>query len=136
MDASVRPRRLLTVPGLDLLLRTLAHDGYQVIGPSVRDGAIVHAEIRGVADLPAGWTEVQEAGTYRLIRRADAALFGYALGPQSWKPRFFVPRLRLFRARREHGTMTIEPEPVAPPRVALVGARSCDLHAIGIQDRT
>ncbi|MEZ5286733.1 MAG: 4Fe-4S dicluster domain-containing protein [Vicinamibacterales bacterium] len=95
----------------------------------------MHAEVRGVADLPAGWTEVQDAGRYRLERRADHALFGYAVGPHSWKPQFFVPRQRVFTARRRGGTLTLQPEVVGPPRLALIGARSCDLHAIGIQDR-
>ena len=93
-------RALLTVEGLGELLRLLQSDGYQLIGPTVRDGAIVHAEISGIADLPAGWTEEQEAGTYRLKRRDDDALFGYAVGPQSWKQLFFVPRLQLVKMRR------------------------------------
>ena len=42
-------------------------------------------EIDGVADLPAGWTERQSAGEYRLHRRADDALFGFASTPDSWK---------------------------------------------------
>ena len=67
------------------LLAALRAEGHRLIGPTVRDGAIVHAEIRGVEDLPAGWASEQEAGTYRLRRRDDGALFGYAAGSQSWK---------------------------------------------------
>jgi len=130
------PSRLLSVEGLASLLGALRGDGYQLVGPTVRDGAIVHAEIRGVEDLPAGWTETQEAGTYRLKQRSDRALFGYALGPQSWKQHFFVPRLRLFQARRKDGSFIVDAEAPRPPRLALIGARSCDLHAIEVQDRT
>jgi ferredoxin len=129
-------RAVLSVEGLGSLLRALGQDGYQVVGPTVRDGAIVHAEISGVEDLPRGWTESQEAGTYRLKRRDDGALFGYALGPQSWKQMFFVPRLCLFRARRSDGTFVVETEAPKAPRLAIIGARSCDLHAIEVQDRT
>ena len=137
MAAADPPRERVTigVSTLDVLLQRLRDVGYQLIGPTVRDGAIVLAEIQGVSDLPAGWTEVQEAGTYRLARRADSALFGYSLGPQSWKPYFFVPRLRLWRAQRDGSSFRIEDERRAPPRLALLGARSCDLHALAIQDR-
>ena len=41
----------------------------------------------------------QDGGTYRLERRADDALFGYAVGPHSWKKFLHPPRCRLWRAR-------------------------------------
>ena len=41
------------------------------------------AELQGSDDLPAGWTDEQDGGTYRLRRRDDDALFGYAVGPHS-----------------------------------------------------
>lgn len=126
----------LTVAGLGELLGVLRADGYRLLGPTLRDGAIVHADISGVEDLPAGWTEAQQAGSYRLQRRADEALFGYSVGPQSWKQLFFVPRLPLFQLRRKDGSFVVEAEAAPPPRLALIGARSCDLHAIGVQDRT
>ena len=139
MPATATPaaeRHLLTVEGLGRLLRTLREDGYTLVGPTVQDGAIVHAEIAGIEDLPAGWTAVQEAGSYRLQRRDDGALFGYAVGQHSWKQRLFVPRLCLLEVRKESGSFTVETEQAPPPRLALIGARSCDLHAIGVQDRT
>jgi ferredoxin len=129
-------RAVLPRERLGVLLQTLRDLGYTLVGPTVREGAIVYAEIAGAQDLPAGWTEVQEAGTYRLARREDDALFGYAVGPHSWKQFFFPPRLRLWQARREGAGFAIEPEASAPPRLALIGARGCDLHAIAVQDRT
>ena len=41
----------------------------------------MYDEIHSVSDLPAGWTDEQEGGTYRLKRRDDTALFGYNVGP-------------------------------------------------------
>jgi ferredoxin len=127
---------VLSRQGLRALLEALRALGYTLVGPTIRQGAIVYAEIDGVDDLPAGWTEAQEAGTYRLQRRDDEALFGYAVGPQSWKQFFFLPRLRLWRARREGTSFTVAPDAGPPPRLALIGARACDLHAIAVQDRT
>lgn len=91
---------VLLVGALGELLQLLRTKGYQLVGPTVRNGAIVHAEILGIEDLPAGWTEVREGGTYRLNRTADGALLGYSVGPRSWKQLSFVPRLRLWKAPR------------------------------------
>jgi sulfhydrogenase subunit beta (sulfur reductase) len=126
----------LSLEGFAELLRLLRAAGYRLIGPRLRDGAIVHDEIAGIEDLPAGWTERQEAGTYRLERRSDGALFGYSVGPQSWKQLFFLPRLRLWKAQRDGEGFAVEEDQEPPPRLALIGARSCDIHAIEVQDRT
>ena len=123
--------------GLDALVAALRSDGYRVLGPTIRDGAVVHDDIASVDDLPAGWTEEQDGGTYRLMRRPDGALFGFATGPHSWKQFLHPPRVLEWRARRtdDDGAFTVE-SPVEDQRpLAFVGARSCDLRAIAVQDR-
>ncbi|MDE3165172.1 MAG: sulfite reductase subunit A, partial [Acidobacteriota bacterium] len=82
------------------LIQALAGRGYQVIGPTVRDGAVVYEEIADGRDLPRGWGDRQEPGRYRLEQRADAAWFGYSLGPQSWKRHLYPSQSRLFAAAR------------------------------------
>ncbi len=120
---------------LDALIAALRDRGYTVLGPTVSSEAIVHAELESSADLPAGWTDEQDGGTYRLVPRDDAAMFAYNAGPQSWKQVLFPPTLRLWKARRT-GDGGVEVEaPAPPPRDAFIGVRSCDLHAIAIQDR-
>jgi len=122
--------------GLDELFAALREAGYTLIGPTVRDGAIVYDELVSKGDLPVGMTDEQEAGHYRLRRRDDDAYFGYVVGPHSWKRFLFPPRLRLWSSRRElDGGFTIEPEPVPDRPLALVGVRACELAAMGIQDR-
>jgi sulfhydrogenase subunit beta (sulfur reductase) len=125
----------LGVEGVARLLTTLRADGYTVVGPTVRDGAIVYDELRSIADLPVGWTDVQEAGTYRLQRRDDAALFGYTVGPHAWKQFLSPARVRLFSARRDGDGFSVQPEEREHPRFAFLGVRACDLAAIAIQDR-
>ncbi|MDX2044842.1 MAG: 4Fe-4S dicluster domain-containing protein [Acidobacteriota bacterium] len=117
------------------LIDALIRKGYRVIGPVVRDDAIVYDELTALEDLPQGWTDEQDGGVYRLKRRTDNALFGYAVGPHSWKKFLHPPHLRLWQARRNaDGTeFTAETEP--PPRFAFIGVRSCELHAIAIQDK-
>ena len=120
--------------GFDGLLSALQGAGYEVIGPRARNGSIIYDEVQETSDLPIGLTEVQEAGTYRLEQRGDEALFGFASSPESWKKYLFPPRETLWKATREDGSLTIQ-EPDSPPRkLAFIGVRSCDLHAIAIQD--
>ena len=127
-------RSVIDPVGLDALIGQLSGDGYRVVGPTVRDGAVVYDEIASVADLPAGWTDEQDGGTYRLQRRPDEALFGYAVGPHSWKRYLFPPRTMLWRASRSDEGITFEPGDEAPPRYAFLGVRGCELAAIRIQD--
>jgi formate hydrogenlyase subunit 6/NADH:ubiquinone oxidoreductase subunit I len=120
---------------LDALLGALRERGHTLLGPAVRDGAIVITEIGGAADLPVGWTDEQEGGRYRLERRNDAAFFGYAVGPHSWKRYLHPPALVRWRARRDDGGFVAEPDTAPPPRYAFVGVRPCELAAILVQDR-
>ncbi|MFY9717126.1 MAG: 4Fe-4S dicluster domain-containing protein [Thermoplasmata archaeon] len=117
------------------LLASIQRAGYRIVGPTVRDGAIVYGEIAGETDLPIGWTDRQSAGSYRLERRADAALFGYAVGPHSWKKYLFPAHERLFSARKTPGSFVVTPEPTVGPPTAFLGMRACELAAIAIQDR-
>jgi ferredoxin len=120
---------------LPRLFEALRGQGFRLLGPTVREGAIVYDDVAGVEDLPIGWTDHQEAGRYRLERRGDAAVFGYAVGPQSWKRFLHPPSLRLWQATREDGQLQITPEPQDVPKTAFIGVRACELHAIAIQDR-
>lgn len=117
------------------LLDALGRRGYRVVGPTLRDGAIVYDALASVDDLPVGWTDTQDGGTYRLSRRADQALFGYAVGPQSWKQFLHPPRLRLWQAQRQEQTFEILPDTADVPRYAFLGVRACELQAIGVQDK-
>jgi ferredoxin len=121
--------------GLDALLAALRARGYRVIGPVVRDGAIIYDDVSSIADLPEGWTDEQDGGTYRLDRRGDEALFGYAVGPHSWKQFLLPPRQRLWSATKTGDGFGIEPEDGSLPRLAFLGVRGCELRAIEVQDR-
>lgn len=117
------------------LLDALANRGYRLLGPTVRDGAVVYTDIRDASDLPEGWTDRQDGGSYRLERRDDAALFGFTVGPHSWKKFLFPQRSRLWRADRRPQGFTLQPEPLDEAPYAFVGVRSCELHAMAIQDQ-
>ncbi len=126
---------VITIEGLGAMLDILKDKGYRVVGPTVRDQAIVYDEIASLADLPAGWTDEQDGGRYRIVRRNDDALFGYAVGPHSWKKFLHPPVQRMWHAERTAEGIHVTPEPVAKERFAFFGVRACELHAIAIQDR-
>jgi len=120
----------------DELLAAIARRGYSIVGPTVRDEAIVYDEISCAADLPIGWTDEQDGGQYRLRRRDDEAVFGYAVGPHSWKQYQLPAEVRLWRAAVDErgGLVNVEESPREEPKYAFLGARSCEIHAIGILD--
>jgi sulfhydrogenase subunit beta (sulfur reductase) len=128
--------RLAVAPeGLQAIVAALANRGYRVVGPTLRDGAIVYDTLRDIDELPRGWTDRQDGGSYRLERRGDAALFGYAVGPHSWKQFLHPPVERLWQARREPDGFVVVTGDDPGEQFALFGARACELHAIAIQDR-
>ncbi|WP_417531170.1 4Fe-4S dicluster domain-containing protein [Marinobacter lipolyticus] len=126
---------VITRQGLQCLLDALAQRGYTVVGPTVRDQAIVYEELARTEELPAGWTDEQDGGHYRLKRRSDDALFGYAVGPHSWKRFLHPPKVSLWQATRNGDELRFVPARDEPPRYAFIGVRACELAAIGIQDR-
>jgi len=128
------------VKQLDSLFDALRGRGYKLVGPTVRDGAIILDEISSIDDLPAGFTDIQGdssglGGTYRLKLRDDEALFGYNTSPHSWKKYLHPPVLRLWSASREGGSLQVTDPNPEPEKLAFIGVRSCDLHAIFIQDK-
>ncbi len=126
---------ILTAEGLQGLLDSLKSRGYRLIGPTLRDRAIVYDDIASLADLPKGWTDDQAPGHYRLERREDEALFGYAVGPHSWKRFLHPPILPMWRAKRDGAAIQVTPEPENNDTFAFIGVRACELNAIAIQDR-
>ena len=132
----VRTVRYLDAEGFAALLALVQEQGYALIGPTVRDGAIVMDPIEGAQDLPRGVREVQGPGHYRLEQTGDDRLFAWAHGPDAAKRYLFPARETIQTAHRDaDGAITVAPAPLPDVRYAFVGLRSCDLHAIEVQDR-
>src|SRR5690349_19583350 len=124
---------VIEAAGLAALFDALHARGYTVVGPTVRDGAIVVSELASASSLPYGWGVDTEAGRYRLRARDDTAAFGHSAGPQSWKSVLHPARARIWSADRATGAVVTEP--AERHRYALFGVRPCDLSAIRILDR-
>jgi ferredoxin len=117
------------------LLDRLKQWGYRVIGPTVSQAAVIYDEIQSLAELPVGYTDDQEAGQYRIKKTDSGAYFDYVVGPHSLKRYLFPPRATvLLGMRTESGWKLLAPE-VPDEKLAFLGLRSCDLHALAIQDK-
>jgi sulfhydrogenase subunit beta (sulfur reductase) len=126
---------VLEPDALEALVSALHERGYRVLGPMLRDGAIVYDDLERADQLPVGWTDAQAPGRYRVERRDDEARFGYAVGPHSWKQFLLPARVRIWRSRRAGAGFEIEADETDRPPLALIGVRGCELSAIAIQDR-
>ena len=126
---------MLELEGFEQLLLALRASGYELIGPTVREGAIVLDTIDGLVDLPRGMGDEQRPGHYRLEARGDEQLFGFAVPVQPWKKHFLPARVDLVQIRRRGASL--EARDATPPAapIAVIGARPCEVAAMQVQDR-
>lgn len=130
LDAYILPK-----DGLCELLKVLTRSGYQIVGPQMADGAIIYSPMMETSRLPHGWLDEQDGGRYRLRHDPNAGYFDYAVGPHSLKPYVFPAVETLVQLERSGAEWSVQyPEQDALP-LAVFGVRSCDLHALAIQDR-
>jgi ferredoxin len=125
----------LEKPRLQDLIDLLKQAGYRTVGPRVADSAIVYDELDSVSQLPLGILDEQDGGRYRLHHDPAAGYFDHVVGPHSLKNYVFPPRETLQELVREDGSWQTKPLPDPGPPVAVIGVRSCDLHALQVQDR-
>ncbi len=133
---SLSTARFMPRDGLALLFAELRRLEYTIVGPTIRQGAIIYDQLQSVDDLPRGWTDRQEAGHYRLEPRGDERYFGYVVGPHSWKQFLFPSVTTVSTATATADGWQIQArDGHDAPRYAFVGVRACELAAIAIQDR-
>ncbi|MEI6669105.1 MAG: 4Fe-4S dicluster domain-containing protein [Acidobacteriota bacterium] len=130
-----RERVSVDPPALQHIIDTLREDGYRVIGPVLGNGAIVYDDVQSTDQLPAGHTDRQMPGSYRLLPDASGAWFGYAASPSSWKRFCYPPVTTLWRATRQGSGFELVAETEDAPPLALLGVRACDIVALQIHDR-
>ena len=133
----LKPGEQVVIPKLALgvILDVLRDDGYRLVGPTIREGAITYDEIERMDELPIGWRDEQSPATYRLSDHKDETYFGYVVGPDSPKKYLYPSRLPLFKIRDNGHGPEVQSLNETPPRFALIGIRSCDIAAMDVQDR-
>ena len=121
---------------IDTLLPVLSRRGFITVGPTVRNDTIVYDEIGSTSDFPVGRIDEQDCAKYRLIESRDESLFGFASSPHSWKRFLFPPRLKFLTVTKKGKALAVNSElDEKIPKYAFIGVRSCDLHAIALQDK-
>lgn len=129
-------RLIVEWKNLQKLFDAIIDQKYTLVGPSLKNEAIVYDTIHSVDELPQGITDEHAGGHYRIKKTSSPEAFGYTVSAQSWKRFLFPPDVRLWKATRKNGKFEIEPESQAPPpRYAFFGVRPCELQAIHIQDK-
>jgi formate hydrogenlyase subunit 6/NADH:ubiquinone oxidoreductase subunit I len=126
---------LLAARDFPALVSSLQQQGYTLIGPQIVDGDFTYSPLTALTDLPVGWTDRQEAGTFRLEKRADEALFGCGLGQHAWKRFLFPPDQVLWEAERVKGGWRFVERTQEAGKPAFIGVRACDLQALETLDR-
>lgn len=126
---------IVNLEAIESLLTLLKEQKFKTIGPIVRDDAIIYDDLDKISDLPIGITDIHEAGSYRLKERGDKALFGYNVGPFSFKKYLFPPRLTILKSKRVKGKISIIKENESVEKLAFFGIKPCELQAILIQDK-
>ncbi|MBI2570150.1 MAG: 4Fe-4S dicluster domain-containing protein [Candidatus Schekmanbacteria bacterium] len=127
--------RVIERSDLSALLVALREAGYEVIAPVPGDGSIDYDVVTGDGERPAGFSDEQGPGAYRLKMCDHELLFDFAAGASSWKKFLFPPSLTLFSAQRRQRSFEVLPGTADPPPRAFLGVRACDLAAIDIQDK-
>ncbi len=121
---------------LQNLLHALHDAGYSCVGPQVRDGAIVYDVLNNADQLPWGIREQQSPGGYQLEKITEHKAFAFANGPQALKPLLFKPQETVWKVERNReGKLFFQPQQAEEQPIAMIGARSCDLAAMNIQDK-
>jgi ferredoxin len=133
----LKPGEQVVIPKLALgaILDVLRDDGYKLIGPTIREGAITYDEIERLDDLPIGWRDEQSPATYRLTEHKDETYFCFVVGPDSPKKYLYPSKLPLFKTRDTGRGPEVQSLNETPPRFAFIGIRSCDIAAMDVQDQ-
>ena len=134
-DVTVGSSFSIDAAQLQSLIGALRGIGYRTVGPRVADGSIIYADLESVDQLPRGYIDRQDGGLYRLEKSESAGYFDHVVGPHSLKNFMFPPHETLLESIRKNGTWQMTPTEVDATPLAVIGVRSCDLHALAIQDK-
>ncbi|MFW7379538.1 MAG: 4Fe-4S dicluster domain-containing protein [Oligoflexus sp.] len=128
----------ISADALQILLQKLREHGYQVVGPTIRDEAIIYDELESISDLPQGWQDEQAPGKYQIKNTNTKHYFAYASSPHSWKKYLQAPRIKLWQGQLKSDETSMQVQFQSKEdrskKYAFFGVRSCDIQAVRILD--
>ncbi len=145
MGVGLRPSVVIGERGFAALVSAVVAR-YRTIGPVVRDGSIVLAEIHSPAELVSGVTLEQSPGSCRVVPMPedDRRRFAWAVGPHSAKNQQHPGERVVFTADLGADGFEVRASDEASPTgtasstgrpQAIIGLRPCDVAAVGVLDR-
>jgi len=120
---------------LQALFDVLHHQNYKIIGPVVRDGAIVFEHITSSDQLASGVIDEQQPGRYKLSDSGNKRNFEWNCGPQALKPLLFKPQQTLWTCHSEYHKLSFQSHTPEAEPLAVIGIRACDLAALALHDK-
>ena len=131
-----KQQRFLPRTDFQKFLNVLQKEGYECVGPQVKNNAVIYALLENVEQLPQGVTDEQGPGHYRLHSTGDNRFFNWVNGPQTIKPFLFAPRQILWSVKRNgEGSLFFEEHKVESKKRAILGVRACDIAALELHDK-
>jgi sulfhydrogenase subunit beta (sulfur reductase) len=118
---------------LKVLFELLA-EGYRTVGPKAVNGTVVLSDI-SFGDIPAGCTDSQDAGSYRLEEGKTNEVFSFSPGPDSFKKFLHPSSSTVFSFKKRAKALAVETRPGEERPIAFVGVRACDLAALDLLDK-
>jgi formate hydrogenlyase subunit 6/NADH:ubiquinone oxidoreductase subunit I len=106
-----------------------------VIAPVVRDAVIAYDDVRDATRMPTGLTVDQSPGSWRVASDDSGHRFGWTPGADSWKRFVLPPHEQILNVRRRDGSFAVDTRATPEPPLAFIGARACELRALGVLDR-
>lgn len=121
-------------PDLNIVFTHLKEEGYQTIGPKIKNETLVYESIETIDDLPQGYTTEQAPGQFRLKVGGHSRYFDIIPGAHSWKQYLFPPKVELFKLHKNGKAWRPIEQKTETSKYAFLGVRACELAAIQIQD--
>ncbi len=107
---------------------------YRIIGPKIVSGAVLMSEI-SADDIPAGYRDSQQPGSYRVEKWSQNEIFSFSPGPDSLK-KFLHPAVtEAFFFRKTPKGLTAEVPATKDKPMAFIGIRACDVAAMSLLDK-
>lgn len=129
--------QFIRVDAFERFIAQLCLAGDQLVGPQVRDGAIVYDTLTDLSQLAKHVSDQQSPGIYNLERDSNSGYLGWSNGPQGIKPWLFKPVELLWRSEQDaEGVVSFfPPEYSDTGDLIFLGAKACDLAALALQDQ-
>ena len=128
-------KQCLSRDNFQSLFDVLHRQNYKVIGPVVRDGAIVFERVTASSQLACGVKDEQIPGHYELTDSGTKRYFDWNTGPQALKPLLFKPQQTLWTCHADDNQLSFKPHTPEAESIAVIGLRACDLAALALQDK-